>query len=193
MKKILFLLLATSSIVAFADDMSNPNTAPSMSPSMAAAPSSTGSSSGIYGGLGVGAAWNDAVAPATSFRGDVGYNFTDNWALEVGTTGVTQSGGAGNQSMQFYDLSVKGTLPLGDVLAIFGQLGGAYASPGIISSANIIGTNQLQAGWDFFSAAGVQLNVTRQVSLNLTDYFYYGSPNPQGNTDVLLAGIKYNF
>lgn len=202
MKKILALLLATSSVVAFADDMSTPAANASLTPAASSpaanAYSSEGASSitnNLYVGLGAGAAWNNAAYPAASFRADMGYNYTDNWAVEVGTLGVTQSGSGLNQSMQFYDLSVKGTLPLGDMIALFAQVGGAYASPGSIGSPTASGltVGQLQAGWDFFSAAGVQVNVTKQVSLNLTDYFYYGAPNPQGNTDVVLAGIKYNF
>lgn len=184
MKKMLALLLMTAGALAFADDATSSTTA-----------TSSGGSN-LYVGAGAGAAWNNVNSPATSFRADAGYNFTDNWALEVGTTGVTQSGGAGDQSMQYYDLSVKGTLPLGDVFALFAQVGGAYGSPGGIGgnvSFSNFNAGQLQAGWSFMSAAGIQMNVTRQVSFNLTDYYYYSAPNPQGNTDVVLAGIKYNF
>lgn len=153
---------------------------------------------GLYVGAGAGAGWNNIQAPDAAFRLDGGVNFSDNWAIEAGTTGLTQSGSSPiNQSMQYYDLSLKGTLPLSDAFGLFLQLGGAYGSPGATSyngpaSPNTINSAQ-QGGWNFLTAAGVQFNLTRQVSLNLTDYYYYGAPNPQGNTDVLLGGVKFNF
>ncbi len=174
MKKILTtLLLATSSLAAFADGAN------------------------LYVGGAAGAGWNNTAYPATSFRLDGGYNFTDAFAVEVGSTGITQAGTGNNQSVQYYDLSVKGTLPLGSVFGLVGQIGGAYASPGVIAnrSANtqFINNPAEQAGWDTLLAAGVQLNVTRQVSFNLMDYYYAGGATPQGNADMVLLGIKYNF
>ncbi len=172
-KKLLAMLLASSSIYASADG------------------------NNLYVGAGAGAGWNNIQAPDAAFRLDGGYNFSDNWALEAGTTGLTQSGSKPNQSMQYYDLSVKGTLPLSDTFALFAQLGGAYGSPGATdgSTCGITSTScqSQQAGWNFLTGAGVQFNVTRQVSLNLTDYYYYGAPNPQGNTNALLGGVKFNF
>jgi hypothetical protein len=173
MKKILALLLATSSLAAFAD------------------------STNLYVGAGAGAGWNNDSYPAAAFRLDGGYNFNDYVAVELGTTGITQSGTGINQSMQYYDASIKGTLPLGDLFSLVGQVGGAYGSPGSIGNpgnatpGTYPGVNQ--AGWNFLTGAGVQMNLTKQVSINLTDYYYYGAPNPQGNTNVLLGGVKYNF
>ncbi len=174
MKKLLGTLLLASSFVAVADG------------------------NNLYVGVGAGAGWNDIQSPAASFRLDGGYNFSDNWALEAGTTGLTQSGGTPNQSMQYYDLSVKGTLPLSDAFGVFAQVGGAYGSPGatVYTDCNrgdsCTGLNQ-QAGWNALTAVGVQLNISRQFSLNLTNYYYYGANTPQGNSNVLLGGAKFNF
>jgi hypothetical protein len=175
-KKILTLLLVAGATTAIADNSSSNN---------------------LYIGGGAGAGWNNNSAPAASFRLDGGYNFNEYWAVELGATGLTQSGGTSNQSVTYYDLSVKGTLPLSQAFALFAQVGGAYGSPGVLASdytdrqANNAGYSQ--AGWDFLTSVGAQVNLTRQVSLNLTNYYYYGAPNPQGNANVLLAGIKYNF
>jgi hypothetical protein len=177
MKKLLGILLLSTSVAAIADG------------------------NNLYVGVGAGAAWNNIQTPDAAFRLDGGYNFNDNWAIEAGTTGLTQSGSTPNQSMQYYDLSVKGTLPLSDAFAIFGQLGGAYGSPGATDNSTCLyqvgggscNNSQNQAGWNFLTAVGAQFNVTRQFSLNLTDYYYYGAPNPQGNTNALLAGAKFNF
>lgn len=192
-------MLAATSVAAFADEMQAPaatNTmaAPAAAGSMSSANGGMGANN-LYVGVGAGAAWNNVQAPDTAFRADAGYNFDPFWALEIGTTGLTQAGGAGNQSMEFYDVSIKGTLPMGDIFSLFAQVGGAYGDPGAPGGINTGGNanGALQAGWDFMTAAGMQMNITQQVSFNLTDYFYYGSPNPQGNTNVLLAGVKYNF
>lgn len=176
-KKLLALLLATGAAAAFAD-----------------ATATVGN--GLYVGAGAGAGWNNSASPAATFRLDGGYNFTSNWAAEIGYTGITQSGGGVNQSVGYTDLSLKGTLPLGQMFGIFAQVGGAYGSPGPVGNqydSNAGNPNYYQAGWNFLTAAGIEANLTRQVSLNLTDYYYYGAPNPQGNSNVLLAGVKFGF
>jgi len=170
-KKLLALIMLTSSGLALADN------------------------NNLYVGVGAGAGWNNQVAPAAIFRLDGGYNFSQALAFEIGTTGITQSGQGTNQSMQYYDASLKGTVPMGNAAAFFVQLGGAYGSPGLAGGAMTTGfTNgSFQAGWNFLTGVGIQTNLTRQVSLNLTDLYYYGAPNPQGNTNALLAGVKYEF
>ena len=171
MKKILGLLLAASAPTIFAEGAN------------------------LYVGVGAGLGWNNQAAPAATFRLNGGYNFTDNWAVEIGTTGLTQSGAGNNQSVQYYDASVKGTLPFGDIFSGFLQLGGAYGSPGVMGTFTPSSTNvgYRQAGWNFMTGIGIQANITRQFSVNLTDIYYYGAPNPQGNTNVLLLGVKYAF
>ncbi len=176
MKKILAGLLAGSCVIAFADD------------------------NGMYFGAGAGAAWNKVNNPTASGRVDLGYNFNKWWGVELGTTGTAQSGsGELNQSMQYYDLSLKGTWALSDAFALTGQFGGALASPGVVAQPTGTTVNPAspvtrdQQGWDFLTAVGAQYNLTKQVSLNVTDYYYYGSTTYQGNTNAVLAGIKYNF
>ena len=170
MRKLLALLLVSSSVAAIADG------------------------NNLYVGVGAGAGWNNVQSPDMAFRLDGGYNLTDTWAIEVGTTGLTQSGGSPNQSMEFYDLSVKGAFPLSDNFSLVGQLGGAYGSPGATDfTTGGYSSGAYQAGWDFLAGAGVQFNINRQFALSLTDYYYFGAPNPQGNTDLLLVGAKFNF
>lgn len=179
MKKLLGMILLASSLAAVADG------------------------NNLYVGVGAGAGWNQSQSPDAAFRLDGGYNFNDNWALEAGTTGLTQSGGKPNQSMQYYDLSAKATVPLADTLALLAQVGGAYGSPGAtdnstcgtvgsFSSCRNQASNQ-QAGWNALTALGVQFNISRQFALTLTDYYYFGANTPQGNSDVLLGGAKFNF
>ncbi len=158
---------------------------------------------GLYIGVGAGAGWNDMAAPSAAFRLDGGYNITPGFAIEVGTTGITQSGAAINENIQIYDLSAKGTLPLGNLFDFFLQLGGAYQTPGALAdtptqaSAGSYGGyangNYRQAAWQFLTGAGFDIYLTKTISFNLTDLYYYGSNNALGNTNALLGGIKISF
>lgn len=174
MKKLLTLILATSAVAAMADS----------------------SNSDLYVGAGAGAGWSNQASPATTFRLDAGYNFNPFVAIELGTTGLTQSGGGLNQNVQYYDLSVKGTLPLGSpMFDIFAQVGGAYGVPGQIATTSIpssTNVSAIQSSWGFMSGVGFDLNVNQHISFNLSDLYYYGpSAGVQGNTNVLLLGARY--
>lgn len=179
MKKILGLLLGLAAVSSFADE-----------------------ANGLYVGVGAGAGWNDTASPATAFRLDGGYQFTPGLAVEVGTTGVTQSGSSAyNADQQMYDVSVKGILPLGNMFDLFAQFGGAYqttgvpASPTTDCSVNGYGgcSQAANSGWQFLSGGGFDINLTKQVSFNVTDLYYYGSNNALGNSNVLLGGVKFAF
>lgn len=154
------------------------------------------SSGNLYFGTSAGAAWNTVATPATSFRVDGGYAFDKLWAIELGTLGITQSGGTPNQSMQYYDASLKGAFPIASDISLLIQLGGAYGSPGTIGSPKSSSSDNSKynlAGWNLLTAAGFQYSLTSKVALNLTDYYYYGGVNPQGNTNALLGGVSFNF
>lgn len=173
MKKILGLILGLSAATAFAD-----------------------AATGLYVGVGAGAGWNDIAAPAAAFRIDGGYQINPGFAIEVGTTGVTQSGSAAyNANQEMYDISAKGTLPLGDMFDLFLQLGGAYqttGSPANTPNASYTG-NATASGWQFLSGVGVDINLTKSVAFTVSDLYYYGSNNALGNSDVVLGGIKFSF
>lgn len=176
MKKILALLISVGSVSAFA--MDNP----------------------LYVGVGAGAAWNNNSSPAAAFRMDGGYMWTPNWAFEVGTTGIAQSGGTPNQSMQYFDASIKGTVRICDIVGLFLQLGGAYGTPGAtdystggLSSSGTLAVGTQQGGWNFLTGVGVDVYLTKQVSINLSDLYYYGANNPAGNTNALLGGVRFAF
>jgi len=171
MKKILGLLLGLTAASAFADN-------------------------GLYVGVGAGAGWNDMASPAAAFRLDGGYQINPGFAIEVGTTGITQSGGAINENVQMYDLSLKGTLPLGDMFDLFAQVGGAYQTPGVANfnpGALNYGGAYNQAGWQFLTGGGFDINLTKSVAFNITDLYYFGSNNALGNSNVLLGGMKFSF
>ena len=146
--------------------------------SSATAAFSTGTD--LYVGISGGAAWNNQLTPGLAFRGNGGYNFNQYVAFELGMLGVASNNAGPNQSkLLYFDASVKGTLPLGDLFSAFLQFGGAYANAGI--------------GANFMTGLGIQANITRQVAINLTDIYYYGGQSTQGNNNVLLLGVQYAF
>ncbi len=169
MKKIITLGLLTISIHSFAEG------------------------NNLYLGGAAGFGWNTVQTPDATFRINGGFNVSDNWAFEVGDTILTQSGSNPNQGMQYYDLSIKGTVSFAESLDGFIQLGGAYGTPSYVSSASNTSSGIGTAGWNFLTGLGVDFIVTHEVSLNVSDLYYYGSPTPQGNTNVLLGGIKFSF
>jgi|GEM_PF-3081460 len=206
MKKILTLILASTAFVVMADDtagggVTTTTPASPVTTTTAAAPSSTGNvttseGNGLYVGAGVGMGWNNQSFPTTTFRLDGGYNFDQFWAFEIGTTGLTQSGGPYNQNVQLYDASIKGTMPLSQMFDVFAQVGGAYSAPGPVGgsvpAAGIKFPASTQSSWSFMSGVGIDMNVTKNVAVNLSDLYYYGqSAGLQGNTNVLLLGLKY--
>lgn len=209
MKKILTLILASTAFVAMADDTA-PGAGATTTPAAASpvttttsAPTYTGNSatttgdgSGLYVGAGVGMGWNNQSFPTTTFRLDGGYDFDQFWAFEIGTTGLTQSGGPYNQNVQLYDASIKGTLPINQMFDIFGQVGGAYSAPGPVGGSippgSGSGSGVYKSSWSFMSGVGIDMNITKNVAVNLSDLYYYGqSAGVQGNTNVLLLGLKY--
>ncbi len=213
MKKLLTLVLASTAFVAMADNTpaaggvttTTPASQPSATTVSTTTPATyngettsaaTSDGSGLYVGVGAGMGWNNQSFPTTTFRLDGGYNFDQFWAFEVGTTGLTQSGGEYNQNVQLYDASIKGTMPLSQMFDIFGQVGGAYSAPGPVGGSIPAGAGSgsgvYKSSWSFMSGVGIDMNVTKNVAVNLSDLYYYGqSAGVQGNTNVLLLGLKY--
>lgn len=149
----------------------------------------------LYLGISSGASWNDIAYPAAAFRFDGGYKFNEYFAFEVGSTGITQAGTTPNRGMRYYDASLKMTLPMMDLFNLFAQVGGAYGTPGVDATGGtyVINPESNKAGWNFLTSMGAEINLTKEVSLNITDHYYWGGVNPQGNTNVLLGGFKFNF
>ncbi|MCC2625748.1 MAG: hypothetical protein K0R14_1621 [Burkholderiales bacterium] len=214
MKKLLSLVLASTAFAAIAADNVPTTGAPATpapatvaaptampaSPAMANPTAATASDSlgSLYVGAGFGFGWNNQSTPTAAFRLDGGYMFDQAFGIEIGTTGLTQSGGQYNQNMQYYDVSLKGVLPLGQTTDLFAQLGGAYGAPGpsggSIPHGPGAGFAVNQSSWNFMSGVGVDFNMNKNFALNLSDIFYYGpSAGIQGNTNVLLLGAKYQF
>jgi hypothetical protein len=177
MKKILSVLILSMSTLVFAE------------------------STGVYVGLNAGMGWNDVATPAGVLRLNSGYNFNKFFAIEAGATGVAKDGNSTYDAGQrIYDLSVKGTLPMGDHFDLFAQAGGAYQTTGNPTvPENGIGDitydvhEATSPAWKAVVGAGFDVNFTKLVALTVTDLYYFGSPNALGDTNILLAGIKFSF
>lgn len=183
MKKLLGLLLSLSATGAFA-----------------------AAENGLYVEVAGGLGWNNFASPAMAFRADLGYQILPGFALEVGTTGITQSGSTINQNTQFYDLSAKGILPIYNIVDLWLKVGAAYATPGAAQVGNDgyvaageggINAGAAQAataaGWNALTAIGIDFNVTRSFAFGVSDYLYYGSNNAGGTANVMLVSAKFSF
>ena len=88
----------------------------------------------------------------------------------------------------------------GDMFDLFAQAGGAYQTPGALSygnggniNANYPISNATSAGWQVLLGGGFDINLTKSVAFNVTDLYYFGSNNALGNSNALLAGMKFAF
>lgn len=185
MKKLLLTLIVSGATLAFAD--ANP----------------------MYVQLQAGASFspnfNSGTDGAGAVRADIGYMFNKYVGLEGGFTGTTNpantSAANSNQNisngnipsaLQFYDVSVKGVLPLGELFDLHGQIGGAYVSGG----GNGAGGNN--ADIKGLLAAGIGFNVSKQFTITVNDYQYLAAEagslsGSGGNTNIVMGGIAYNF
>ena len=114
--------------------------------------------------------------------------------VEAGFTGLTKPASKSEQSsaLQFYDASFKAVLPTKDnLLNIHVQTGIAYAMGTVVPS----GTD---ATYKILVGVGVDLNLSQNFTITANNYDYLNYDlNPGsgvgGNTNVLMAGLKYNF
>lgn len=149
---------------------------------------------GLYLGVATGAGWNNASYPAMAFRGDLGYQFVPGFAMEVGLSGVTQSGAGLNANQSIYDLSVKGILPLGDVASIWLQIGGAYSTMGPIANPNPTASSSLYvSGWNTLTGLGVDFTVSKNFAFGISDLLYWGGVQSLGTTNLTLVSANFRF
>lgn len=184
MKKLLLALITSSVTLVFAD--ANP----------------------VYVQLQAGASFSpnfgSGVDGAGAVRVDAGYMFNQYVGLEGGFTGTTNPGNSANSNavaqstgnipsgLQFYDVSVKGVLPLGEIFDLHGQIGGAYVTGGLNSYGATDATIKALV------AAGVGFNLTKQFALTVNDYQYLGAEagslsGSGGNTNIVMGGVTYKF
>lgn len=146
---------------------------------------------GLYLGVATGAGWNNISYPSMAFRGDLGYQYLPGFAMEVGMTGITQSGAGANADQTIYDLSVKGILPLGDVASIWLQIGGAYSTMGV--QANPVSNVSYASGWNTLTGLGVDFAVAKNFAFGISDLLYWGGVQYLGTTNVTLVSANFRF
>lgn len=124
-----------------------------------------------------------------------GYEFTPNWAGELGYTqfsntkfnNVNGTGVNSHISQYAVDLAGKGILPLDNGFALYGKLGGAYVKA---NGNNGIGTTT-KINPEVGAGASYDLTPNVPVDISWTHIQKVGGNIP--NTDFFAAGIGYNF
>jgi hypothetical protein len=150
MKKIVGIILCSATVTAFAADNSYSSNNPVY----------------VDANVGVNTSSNDL-----GLNANIGYLFNNYYGIEGGITG--------SNNYFMYDAAVKGVLPLGDVINLYGKLG--------IGVNNYSGTNSPnQVG--LLYGAGVGFNVSRNWELHVEDYTVSGA-----NPNFLMFGGQYKF
>jgi OOP family OmpA-OmpF porin len=192
MKKIIFALIAGAAVTAAAQAQTA--AAPHLYVGVGVA---TADHNYSLNGNGVSNVDSDGYKPSAKVFG--GYDFNQNWGVEVGytdnrdsdfsytTKGVTANGTSNGHS--FY-IAGKGTAPITEQFAAYGKLGVAYNQQSLSTNT---GLNIDSDDTGVYAAAGLQYAVAPQVSL-IAEYERYGKRKEFGaKADAITIGAKYSF
>lgn len=138
----------------------------------------------------------------TSFKIFGGYQFDDNWGLELGYVDfgkatASGAGASGEAKVNGLTLAGVGTLPINDLFSVFGKLGFVRydlkvsgSSPGVTFSAE-------DKNSALMYGVGAQYNVTEQVGIRAEWELFkkVGDSGTTGESDIdqLSASLVYKF
>lgn len=185
MQKILLLLLAGSASLALAD-----------TPSPA-----TTSNSPAYVNLNTGIATLSNL-PTGSWAGaiNVGYNFNNNLAIEVGYNLLPSSQfGTTTVTENVFDVAVKGDLPLSEIFSLYGRLGlglGTNSWSGTAPAGNCVLCQSGQSTTYGVGLVGIggSFKLSQHFDLRVEDYALIPMQNTYtGTANVVTLGTQYNF
>jgi OOP family OmpA-OmpF porin len=190
MKKIVFALIA-SAAVAGAAQAQTTNDAPRG-----------------YIGLGAATAGHDySISGVTDNGGHKtsakifgGYEFDRTWGLEAGYTDFRKSGfnyttangtaGQGTSDGHATYLAAKANMPVNEKVSVFGKLGVQNSHRSFTTNTGLSGSSSETGA---YGAAGLQYNLSKEVSLT-AEYERYGKSKDFGaKADVWTVGARYNF
>lgn len=158
---------------------------------------------GPYVGLGVGQATTDLCddlgIPSsncddkdTGIKIFGGYNFNQNFGLEVGwidlgEVKVTGPGGSASVEVDGFQLAAVGTYPINPQFSIFGKIGVYMWDASVSSTVGISGSDD---GTDLMFGAGVGWNFTPNLALRAEwEHFDFDD----NGADLLSASIVFRF
>ena len=149
----------------------------------------------IQVGSGNSSAFSSGVINSEAMRVDGLVKINPYMGVEAGCTGLTKpatSSSNSSSSLQFYDASFKATLPLADnIFNLHAQTGLSYAM-GTTTPSGIDATSKILVG------VGIDVNLSQNFTFTANNYDYLNydlnaNSGVGGNTNVLMAGLKYNF
>ncbi len=116
----------------------------------------------------------------------LGYQLNKNFAIEAGATGLDVVFG----SLVIIDGAIKGIIPIGQRVTIFGKVGGAAA----ISTATLLGFSATSTNAAVFVGAGMGVGLSHSLTATLQ---YNGVVSSNINTDGLIGllslGLDWHF
>lgn len=157
--------------------------------------------SGAY--INVNAGWGALSNLATgsfAFGASAGYNFNRAFAVEGGWSNFASAQYGATAFNNFYDVAVKGTLPLSKIFSLYGRLGGGINTNSISGIATGASDNFRNSNGSatFGALAGIggSFVLSRHFDLRVEDYVIIpiGSGGGTfGNSNAIMGGVQFNF
>lgn len=148
---------------------------------------------GFYAGVTLGSARTNTPAnvgtttknTSTPYGVVGGYQFTKNWAAEVGFSGAGKfTTATGSAKADALSIAAVGTLPMSDTFSLYGKLGFARVASktsGTVAGGALANVNRTSATY----GVGVQYNATQNVGIRF-GYDRLGAA-------VKIANVKQNY
>ncbi|MDD3266613.1 MAG: outer membrane beta-barrel protein [Burkholderiales bacterium] len=130
---------------------------------------------------------------------NAGYNFNRAFALEAGWTNLSSNQYGVTSYDNYYDVAVKGTLPLSDIFSLYGRLGGGINTTGFSGTASVPNNCALctsGSNYAWLAGLGASFALSQHFDLRIEDYMILpmgGGNLGYGNINNITGGVQYNF
>lgn len=151
--------------------------------------------------LGINSA-NDLDKNGLAGRIYFGYQYSKNWATEVGyarfhsleVTNINRTGNDGMLKESAIDIAGKAILPFSHGIGVYAKLGAAYLTANPENGLNDYSTtfDNKKSNWRLEYGIGATLQSTRNLSLDLSATRIQKS-NDVPNLNFLAIGVEYHF
>lgn len=131
----------------------------------------------------------DVGAGAISIN--AGYNFNKYFALEGGITSYSGGLFSVGTSARYFDIAAKGSLPFGDIFALYGRAGLAYQN----ITENVFSDDSYANNLTVMVGIGTAFKLTKTFEIHLEDTYFpqISQPINYSNVNILSLGLQVNF
>lgn len=138
--------------------------------------------------IGTGYGFSGSQGP--SFGLNVGYQFTKNLGVEVGSQGtMVVMPFIGSVGVIFPSVAIKGILPLENNFVLYGKVG---PSVGIAEASDAFGKDQGTSAFAIYGDAGAGYYATKTIEINVDQSIYY-MPKMRSALGYTGVGLTFHF